>query len=73
MNPGRILWQCRRCEKVIEGANPFQGREAWALRAAMELESGQAVPSTYRLHDCSPGEIGIADLIGASETKEEKE
>jgi hypothetical protein len=74
VTPGKILWQCRRCEKVIDNLHSPDIYMSLICHLNGIHESGGKGfgVSDQTVHECSRGEFGIADLIGASETKEEK-
>lgn len=68
MTPGRILWQCRRCKEVLALAvsDIYE-----SLRMSMKDET--ELRQMIRVHSCGYGGLGIADLIGATETTQGEE
>ena len=63
MNPGRVLWKCRRC------GNHFEAQDCDAEDFINIAISGHG--KLFIAHECRPGHFGIADLIGASEKEKE--
>jgi hypothetical protein len=72
LKPGFLVFRCKRCGQEFYNDDPdccdYRERIADDLCRLVDEVSLDNIPGGCALHTCSPGEYGVGELVGGTET-----